>query len=147
MSRYTAVPLVSAYSHFSPSRWWALPCTTVNKTSVEDCSVGHLHQHPPPPPQVYFRCCHMLAGSNFFVSFFFFCFTWGYYLTELMAPCKVSEWLMSLIMSEFHLLNKRTWIINLKKKYYKNTLLYHQTDCVEVNASTERPCSSTVWLF
>lgn len=141
MSRYTAVPLVSAYSHFSPSRWWALPCTTVNKTSVEDCNVGHLHQHPPPPPpppQVYFRCCHMLAES--FISFceiFFPWFTRGY-LTELMEPCKVFERLMSLIMSQFHLLNKITWIINFKRRCYKNNLLYHQNDYVEVNISTER---------
>lgn len=111
MSRYTAVPLVSAYSNFSPSRWWALPCITVNKTSVEDCNVGHLHQHPP-PPQVCFRCCHMLAGSY---EFFFFlsCFTWRYYSTELMVPCKVSEWLMSMIMSQFQCVNKRTSIMRL----------------------------------
>lgn len=56
MSRYTAAPLVSADPRFSPSHWWDLPAPPQStKTSVEDCNMSILHQHPP-PPQVYFRC-------------------------------------------------------------------------------------------
>lgn len=101
MSRYTAVPLVSTHSHFPPSRWWALLCTTVNKTSVEDCNMSHLHQ-PPPPARAFFQTLPY-AGRvlDFFFLFQFSCLTRWYYLIVLKTLCKVTEWLMSVIIAQF----------------------------------------------